>query len=208
MKKMKTIMAVLILSFIGLNSINAQSKMKNALKVTPLTIIKGQALMIHYERAVIKNMTVGVGVAPIFTAPLIGTLAYPADKMKSGIAVDPEIRWYAKSDKIMDGFFFGLYNSNRFSSWESTNDIVELFNPNDSPYDSDELNVSARKTIVGLQLGTHRLLGDHFSIDFYSGFGLSGSKTTAKYASNNLVYDEIITVGANLRLNIAVGWVF
>ena len=42
MKKMKTIMAVLILSFIGLNSINAQSNIKNAFKVTPLTIIKGQ----------------------------------------------------------------------------------------------------------------------------------------------------------------------
>jgi hypothetical protein len=177
--------------------------MKNALKVTPLTIIKGQAIMLHYERAVIKNMTVGVGFAPI-----IGRLTYPGGKMKNGIAVDPEIRWYAKSDKVMDGFFFGLYNSNGFSSWKSASDIVELFNPSDLGYDSDELNVSVRKTIVGLQLGTHRLIGDHFSIDFYSGFGHSGFKITAKNTSNKVVYHEIITRGANLRLNIAIGWVF
>ena len=42
MKKMKTIMAVLILSFVRLHSINAQANMKNAFKVTPLTIIKGK----------------------------------------------------------------------------------------------------------------------------------------------------------------------
>ena len=42
MKKMKTIMAVLILSLVGLHSINTQSNMKIAFKVSPLTMIKGQ----------------------------------------------------------------------------------------------------------------------------------------------------------------------
>lgn len=199
---MKKIITVLFFSFIGLNTILAQSEMKNALKVTPITIIKGQAIMIHYERQLIKNMTIGIGVAPIVIGPLIGSLVYTPDKFQGGIAIDPEIRWYAKSDKVMDGFFVGLYNSNRFSSWESSDPLWGTARAN------EKLNVSGRRTIIGLQLGTHRLIGEHFSVDFYSGFGFSGSKTTAKFASNNTLYDQTLTGGLNLRLNLALGWVF
>jgi len=207
---MKKITSILFLSLIIANSMFAQKEMKNAIKVTPITIIKGQAIMIHYERVVFKNMTAGIGVAPVVMGPLIGSLAFPVEKFKSGIAIDPEIRWYAKSDKVMDGFFFGLYNSNRFSSWESSADYTSIFllNPTYSGTENTKLNVSARKTIVGIQLGTHRLLGKHFSVDFYSGVGFSGSKTTAKYADTKEIYDEVSAGGVNLRLNVALGWRF
>lgn len=205
---MKKFITVLFFSFIGVNAIYAQSKMKNALKVTPITIIKGQAIMLHYERQLINHMTVGIGVAPIVFGPLLGSLAYPSDKFKNGVAIDPEIRWYAKQDKVMDGFFVGLYNSNRFSYWESSTALLGLLNPLYTGTDIGKVNVSSRRTIVGFQLGTHRLIGEHFSVDFYTGLGLSGSKTTAKFASNNVLYDEIRAGGVNLRLNLALGWVF
>jgi len=209
---MKKIITVLALSFIGLNSIYAQYGMKNALKVTPITILKGQAIMLHYERQLTNKMTVGIGVAPIVTAPVLGSLAYPSDRFKVGFAMDPEIRWYAKSDIVMDGFFVGLYNSNRFSSWESSTESILNYSINFNPIytgsQRGKINVSDRKTIIGLQLGTHRLIGEHFSVDFYSGFGFSSRKTTAKFSSNDVLYDKFEAIGANLRLNLALGWVF
>lgn len=209
---MKKIITVLALSFIGLNAIYAQSEMKNALKVTPITILKGQAIMLHYERQLTNKMTVSIGVAPIVFGSVLGSLAYPSDKFKSGFAIDPEIRWYAKSDKVMDGFFVGLYNSNRFSSWESSTESILNYaldvNPIYTGTQSGKINVSDRRTIIGLQLGTHRLIGEHFSVDFYSGFGFSSRETTAKFSSNDVLYDKFEAVGANLRLNLALGWVF
>lgn len=209
MKTMRKITTAFVLFIICVNTIKAQTEMKNAVKVTPITILKGQAIMVHFERSLFKNMTAGIGIAPVISGPLIGSLAFPVDKFKSGIAIDPEIRWYAKSDKVMDGFFFGLYNSNRFSSWESSTTFSDIFltNPNYNGT-STKLNVSARKIIFGIQLGTHRLIGKHFSVDFYSGVGFSGSTTTAKYEDTKEVYDEIQAGGVNLRLNLALGWRF
>jgi hypothetical protein len=207
---MKKITSIFILSLFTATCVFAQTEMKNAIKVTPITFVKGQLIMVHYERAVFKNMTVAIGAAPVITGPLIGSLAFPVDKFKNGFAIDPEIRWYAKSDKVMDGFFFGLYNSNRFSSWESSADYGSIFllDPTYTGSENAKLNVSARKTIVGIQLGTHRLIGKHFSVDFYSGVGFSGSKTTAKYADTKEVFDEVSAGGVNLRLNVALGWRF
>lgn len=206
---MRKIQSFCLLSIISINLMIAQSEMKNAVKVTPITILKGQAIMLHFERAVFKNMTACIGAAPVISGPIIGSLAFPVDKFKSGVAIDPEIRWYAKSDKVMDGFFFGLYNSNRFSSWESSASFSDILFNNPTYNGTDnKLNVSARKIIVGFQLGTHRLIGKHFSVDFYSGLGFSGSTTTAKYASNKEIYNEIKSGGVNLRLNVALGWRF
>ena len=92
---------------------------KSAVKVTPVTILKGQLAMVHYEYNAWGNATVSLGVAPVISGPILGSLAFPAEDGAGGIAIDPEIRWYGKDDGAMNGFFFGLYNSNHISNWTS-----------------------------------------------------------------------------------------
>ncbi|WP_338410795.1 DUF3575 domain-containing protein [uncultured Flavobacterium sp.] len=185
--------------------VNTQTfaQQQKAIKISPFTFLKGQPVMIHYEHNVFKSFTMGVGVAPIMWGPIIGSLLYPPTKFNTGIAIDPEIRWYAKNDKVMDGFFVGLYNSNRFSSWEgtSTEEIFDLYS------EINEWDIKNRKIIVGLQLGVQRLIGDHFSVDFYSGIGFNSNLTTATRKIDQ--YTETTpSGGVNLRLNVALGWQF
>jgi len=176
---------------------------KNAIKLSPFTFLKGQPAMIHYEYNVFKSFTMGVGVAPVMWGPIIGSILYPPSKFNTGIAFDPEVRWYAKNDKVMDGFFVGLYNSNRFSSWEGASS-EEIFDINS---EINSWDVRNRKTIVGLQLGVQRLIGNHFCVDFYSGFGFNYNVTTATRKIDQYT-DTRIGGGINLRLNVALGWQF
>ena len=182
---------------------------KSAVKVTPVTILKGQLAMVHYEYNAWGNATVSLGVAPVISGPILGSLAFPAEDGAGGIAIDPEIRWYGKDDGAMNGFFFGLYNSNRISNWTSDwsqGDFLDLTEEGLDPAD-DSYEVSATKSIFGLQLGTHKPLGDHFSVDFYSGLGLSLANTNAVGNNTGKSYD-IPSGGINLRLNIAFGYQF
>jgi len=180
------------------------AQQQKAIKISPFTFLKGQPVMIHYEHNVVKSLTMGVGVAPIIWAPLFGSILYPPSKFNTGIAIDPEVRWYAKNDKVMDGFFVGLYNSNRFSSWETTTSTIDLL---DLDFTEGDWDVKNRKTIVGLQLGVQRLMGDHFAVDFYSGIGLNSNTTTATRRSD-LYTEKTPSAGVNLRLNVALGWQF
>ena len=206
--KKKLVLLFIVLAAISFNS-NAQ-KNANVIKLTPFTFLKGQMFMVHYERHLFSKMSIGVGVAPIFTAPLlsIGTLSYIPTTFNLGIAIDPEIRWYAKSNDVMDGFFVGFYNSNRFSSWESTSDgTTDFF---DYSLSSFKVDVKNNKHIFGLQLGVQKMMSDHISIDFYSGLGLNVNKTTASGTREDgtLFTEEIGGAGINLRLNLAVGYRF
>lgn len=179
------------------------AQQNKAIKLSPFTFLKGQPAMIHYEHNVFKSFTIGVGVAPVIWSPIIGSLLYPPTKFNTGIAIDPEVRWYAKNDKVMDGFFVGLYNSNRFSSWEGTS-TEEIFNIYS---EVNNWEVKNRKIIVGLQLGVQKLIGDHFCADFYSGIGFNSNLTTATRKIDQ--YTETTpSGGVNFRLNVALGWQF
>jgi hypothetical protein len=198
-KNLSTLFLVLFVSFYTISI----AQQKKAIKVSPFTFIKGQPAMFHYEHNVFKSFTMGVGAAPVLWGPLLGSLLYPPTKFNPGIAIDPEVRWYAKNDKVMDGFFVGLYNSNRFSSWEgkSTEEVFDVYS------DLNDWDVKNRKIIVGLQLGVQRLIGDHFCVDFYSGFGFSSNVTTATRIVDKYT-ESTTTAGVNLRLNVALGWQF
>jgi hypothetical protein len=187
------------------DSISNSAPMRNIIKVSPFTFLKGQIPMIHFERVIYKNLTGSVGIAPILFGPFIGSLAFPPDKFKGGIAIDPELRWYAKSDKVMDGFYFGIYNSIRSSKWETSISTKDIFN---SQVSTPNLKVSSTKVIGGIHIGTQRLIGNHFTVDVNGGVGLSESKTIAKKYSSNQVYDQVIGGNVNLRLNISLGWRF
>ena len=193
----------------------AMAQHKHAIKVSPFTFLKGQPLMVHYEYNAFNNATISLGLAPVVSGPILGSLVFPPTEFNSGFAIDPEIRWYAKDAGAMNGFFFGLYNSNRLTNWTTVTgeiDIASLLtgefveendafgNPLNASYD-----VKASKHIFGFQLGTHKPLGDHFSVDFYSGLGLSVANTEAT-GSNTGTVSNIPSGGINLRLNLAFGW--
>jgi hypothetical protein len=133
----KTILTLII--FTAINAFGQEKKIsdqkidektskagKNILKVSPLVFAKGQIIQVHYERQLFGNFTGAVGLAPIFFPNIWGSLLYPVKEFKGGIAIDPEFRWYANSDKIMDGFFIGVYNSMRFSKWSSEGDLIDF----------------------------------------------------------------------------------
>jgi hypothetical protein len=205
MKNLKFTFLTVVSLFVTTQTFAQQTK---AIKVSPFTFLKGQPVMIHYEHNVFNSFTMGVGVAPIMWGPIVGSLLYPPTKFNTGIAIDPEVRWYAKNDKVMDGFFVGLYNSNRLSSWEGAS-TAEIFDY-DYYYDDYDINdweIKNRKVIVGLQLGVQRLIGDHFCVDFYSGIGFNSNVTTATRKYDK--YTETTpSGGVNLRLNVALGWQF
>ena len=190
MKKILTLM--LVLSCFGMFG---QGNL--AVKVSPLTIFKGQLLMAHVEYNFADNYTVGLGLAPVISGSVVGGLAYPPSQFNGGIAIDPEFRMYAKKGDAMDGFFVGLYNSTRISGWQSDGD---------SNWSGESYDVRNTVVIGGFQLGVHRLMGDHFSVDLYSGLGLRSNKITAKQQGREV---EVIQAGGvNFRLNVAVGYQF
>ena len=201
MKKGMRILLIIAALFTASTNVKGQANFKNSVKVTPLAFLKGQIAVVHYERAVYRNMTLGIGVAPIFFPPVLGAILYPIDQFNNGIAIDPEFRYYAKSDKVMDGFFFGAYSSNRFSSWESSGTLSSGFN-------TDPLNLSFRRSIFGVQAGTQKLLGEHFCIDFYGGMGVSFSQYKAYSAFTNKLLEVQDASGLNVRLNVSIGYQF
>ncbi len=209
--KKKLVLLFIVLVGISMNS-NAQKNV-NVIKLTPFTFVKGQMFMVHYERNIFKKMSVGVGIAPIFAGGgLIATLNYIPTNYNLGIAIDPEIRWYAKSNDVMDGFFVGFYNSNRFASWESTAiGDGTIWDINSNLYEEVvNVDVKNKKYIFGLQLGVQKMMSDHISIDFYSGVGLNVNKTSAigTRTDGSIYADEINSAGVNFRLNIAIGYRF
>jgi hypothetical protein len=202
MKNLLIIAALFAASTDVKGQVKGQADFKNSVKVTPLAFLKGQIAVVHYERSVYRNLTVGLGAAPIFFPPLLGAILYPVDQFNNGLAIDPEVRMYAKSDKVMDGFFFGLYSSNRFSSWESSTTFSSSFST------TLPLDVSFRRSVYGVQLGTQKLLGKHFCVDFYGGLGLSTSKYKVYYADTKNIYEEQNATGLNVRLNVSLGYQF
>lgn len=195
---------ITLISFYALGQKKNGTPHSNIIKISPFTFLKGQIPMVHFERVVYGNLTASIGVAPILFGPLIGSLVFPPDKFNGGIAVDPELRWYAKSDKVMDGFYFGFYNSYRSSKWESSVSAKDIFKVNTTP----DLKVSSTKLIGGIHFGTQRMLGEHFAVDVNGGIGFSRSKTFAKEYSSQKLYDKTTGGGVNLKLGISLGWRF
>jgi hypothetical protein len=204
MIKKSTKLLCLMALFVSLSNLaNGQTDFKNSVKISPLTFPKGKIAVIHYERSVYKNFTIALGVAPLLE-PLLGSWLYPINKFNTGLAIDPEIRWYAKSDKVMDGFFFGIYNTTRFSSWESSNDYTDLFTSKPTVL----LDVSLTRTIYGIQLGSQKLIGKNIAIDVYGGAGLSASNYKAYKMGTKDLYEQTSVGGINLRLNVSIGYQF
>mgnify|MGYP006126803019 CR=1 FL=1 len=202
---MKKFTIALVLSLTSLGFL-AQNKL--AVKITPITFHKKMIIMAHAEYNFAGNFTGSIGLAPIFYAPLAASLEFPVVDMNSGISIDPEIRWYAKSDGVMDGFFIGLYNSTRFTSWETYDYWYDgyIFGIGSSNVD-EVYKAKNTKTIYGFELGVQKLMGDHFSVDFYAGLGVQSNRTVAKGETTGNVQTQDWG-GINGRLNVSFGWQF
>jgi hypothetical protein len=197
-----------------------QSMAQLAIKITPVTVLKNQLFMVHGEWFLPNQdqISLSLGVAPnlvpkmdafgVFGDTVNGFSYEPIDATylttaKSGFSFDPELRWYA--DEQMDGFFLGLYSSQRFSSGVQ---LDELYLGNST---GGFITSKSRVSIYGVQLGFEKLFGrnDHFVFDFYIGGGIK--QTKYKWSESNLVgpgRGEDPTYGLALRGNVAIGYAF
>ena len=182
--------------------INSSQSMNNVIKITPIVFLQGELVRISYERKIGSHFSVGLGVAPIVFPPLLASLAYPPTSFKGGFALDPEIRWYAASDKAMDGFYLGLYNSSRFSSWDALSTAQGLSNGG-----TDQYKVNRTLLKYGFELGLEKMMGKHFLVDVYGGLGLIGDNIIATNQRTNAV-DNLPTGGIDFRFNISFGYRF
>lgn len=201
---MKKNILLLAITFFVSVVYSQNESLKNVIKITPIVITKGQLVEVSYERQISKQFTATLGIAPIVMKPLLGTLKYPSTNFNGGWAIDPEIRWYASSDKVMDGFFIGLYNSSRFSSWEGE-DITDV--NIDQGISTRYCTVNNNRYIYGFELGTERMMGKHFVFDFYTGLGYSSSIYNVIYTDDKST-DRLVVPGFNFRLNVSFGYRF
>ena len=199
-----------------------QSIAQIALKITPVTVLKNQLIMVHGEWFLPSQdqISLSLGLAPNLAPKLdafgdfddllngsdftyLATDAYSLVDAKPGFSFDPELRWYA--DEQMDGFFLGLYSSQRFSRGVRLDEYY-LSNPT-----GGFITSKSRVSIYGLQLGFEKLFGenDHFVFDFYFGGGIK--QTKYNWNESNLTgpgRSSDPTIGLALRGNIAIGYAF
>jgi hypothetical protein len=205
-----------------------------AVKITPFTFLKNQYFMLHGEYIIpgTEKLSVGLGLAPNMVPKTsflddLGDLAdanytYSYDdklwleNAKAGFSFDPELRWYFK--EAYEGFFMGLYSSQRFSSgvrleesyWglEDPTDPFSAYTFLDSPgYITSKSHIS----IYGLQMGFCKTYGgdDNILLDVY--FGAGSKNTNIKWSGTNLVGPgraEYNNSGIALRGNVAIGYIF
>ena len=198
---MKKIFVSFLFSIV-LTSIYSQ---ENIVKISPLVFTKGQILEVHYERHLFGRFTAGAGISTIFFSSSASGLEYKPEKFNIGVAIDPEIRYYFKkkndeNTKPMDGYFMGLYNSTRISSYTSYDSFE---NPNSTTLNKINENIS----IYGLQFGYEKKISENLIIDLYTGFG-SG---TVKYLITNTITNQSMNTtkdAGNFRFNFSIGYSF
>ncbi|MFM7233061.1 MAG: hypothetical protein ACKOZM_00630 [Flavobacteriales bacterium] len=111
-----------------------------AIKFTPFTLLRNMMFTGHVEYAVSPSVSICLGASPnllpkdnVFDSDNQDTTDFcyewTLDGAKSGFAIDPEFRWY--SDRMMDGFYLGLYSSVRMSKaqFDEYADCVEYIDP-------------------------------------------------------------------------------
>jgi hypothetical protein len=205
-----------------------------AMKITPITVLKNQYFMLHGEYIIpgTEKLSIGLGLAPnmVPKTSFLDDLADIADdnyyyqynqdnwleNAKPGFAIDPELRWYFK--EAYEGFFMGLYSSQRFSSGVELEELYSGPNPAD-PLGFDLfleptggiVSSKSHVSIYGLQAGFCKTYGgdDNILLDVY--FGAGSKNTNIKWEGKDLKgpgKTETDRSGIALRANVAVGYIF
>jgi len=198
-----------------------------AIKLTPITLLRNMMFTGHVEYAVSPSVSLCLGASPNLLPKDIGFEAEDLDTTgycyewtlegaKSGFSIDPEFRWY--SDRMMDGFYLGLYSSVRLSraQFNEYDNCIELYDSSTgltetygSPTNK-QLTMDAMVIVAGPQFGWSSLLGKkkHFIYDLY--FGVGGKMTNRKYSGefDGPGYQDSSNIGLALRGNFSLGYRF
>ena len=194
-----------------------------AIKYTPIVFFRNMKYTVHAEYMIPNSPRISVAMG--FSQNLVpkssglenlagGTyFQQNTDNSNAGISLDPEVRIYTR--KNMEGFYFGLYSSQRFSSNQLDEYTDYLMDPADSTYyyanpTGGFQNLNTRVSIYGAQIGYQKFQGknDRFIIDVYAG---GGTKITSrKYTDGNSMltggFDNSVKSGIALRLNFSIGF--
>ena len=194
-----------------------------AIKYTPIVFFRNMKYTVHAEYMIPNSPRISVALG--FSQNLVpkssglenlagGTyFQQNTDNSNAGISLDPEVRMYTR--KNMEGFYFGLYSSQRFSSNQLDEYTDYLMDPADSTYyyanpTGGFQNLNTRVSIYGAQIGYQKFQGqnDRFIIDVYAG---GGTKITSrKYTDGNSMltggFTNSVKNGIALRLNFSIGF--
>lgn len=203
--------------------VSAAASAQLAIKYTPLVFLRNMKYTVHVEYMIPNTPRVSVALG--FSQNLIpkssgldnlggGTyFQQNLNNSNAGFSLDPEVRIYTR--KNMEGLYFGLYSSQRFSSSEFDEFSDYLMNPVNSTYyyanpTSGVQNLNTRVSIFGAQIGYQKFVGadDRFIFDFYAG---GGTKITSrKYSDGNAMllggFTNSVRSGIALRLNFSIGF--
>jgi hypothetical protein len=194
-----------------------------AIKYTPIVFFRNMKYTVHAEYMIPNSPRISVALGFIQNLipkssgldNLAGGTYFQQNLSNSnaGISLDPEVRIYTR--KNMEGFYFGLYSSQRFSS-SSLDEYNNYFmDPVDSTYyyanpTGGVQDLNTRVSIYGAQIGYQKFQGqnDRFIIDVYAG---GGTKITSrKYSDGNSMlaggYVNQVKNSIALRLNFSIGF--
>jgi len=211
------------LLFLSIVLFSLSASAQFAIKYTPLVFLRNMKYTVHAEYMIPNSPRISVALG--FSQNLIpkssglenfggGTyFQRNLNKGNAGFSIDPEVRMYTR--KNMEGLYFGLYSSQRFSSSSLDEYADYLMNPVDSTYyyanpTGGVQNLNTRVSIYGAQIGYQKFQGknDRFIIDVYAGVG--AKITSRKYSDGNSMLAGGLTNsvrnGAALRLNFSIGY--
>jgi hypothetical protein len=215
MKKAILLISIVLVSFAA----SAQF----AIKYTPLVFLRNMKYTVHAEYMIPNSprISVALGFSQNLVPKSSGLENYGGgtyfqrnlDNGNAGFSIDPEVRMYTR--KNMEGLYFGLYSSQRFSSSSLDEYTDYLMDPVDSTYyyanpTGGVQDLNTRVSIYGAQIGYQKFQGkdDRFIIDVYAG---GGTKiTTRKYSDGNSMlvggFSNSVKSGIALRLNFSIGF--
>ena len=199
-----------------------------AIKYTPLVFLRNMKYTVHAEYMIPNSprISVALGFSQNLVPKSSGLENYAGgtyfqrnlNSGNAGFSIDPEVRIYTR--KNMEGLYFGLYSSQRFSSSSLDEYTDYLMDPVDSTYyyanpTGGVQNLNTRVSIYGAQIGYQKFQGkdDRFIIDVYAG---GGTKITSrKYSDpaastgNSMLvggFTNSVKSGIALRLNFSIGF--
>lgn len=215
MKKIILLFSIVLVSFAA----SAQL----AIKYTPLVFFRNMKYTVHAEYLIPNSPRISIALG--FSQNLLpkssglenmggGTyFQQNLDNSNAGFSLDPEVRMYTR--KNMEGLYFGLYSSQRFSSNQLDEFTDYFMDPVDSTYyyanpTGGFQNLNTRVSVYGVQIGYQKIQGknDRLILDVYAG---GGTKITSrKYTDGNSMlaggFTNSVRSGVALRLNFSIGF--
>lgn len=216
MKKTLLLFSIVLVSFAA----SAQL----AIKYTPLVIFRNMKYTVHAEYLIpgTPRVSAAIGFSQNLFPKGSGFDNYAGgtyfdqnlDQSNAGFSIDPEVRMYSR--KNMEGIYFGLYSSQRFSSSQ----LDEYASYYQDPADTTSYiyanptggiqNLNTHVAVYGFQVGYQKFFGpdDRILVDVYAGGGTKITTRTFDAGNSALIggYQNSVTNGIAARLNFSIGF--